>query len=125
MSAIFTYLLMPVMACLLVIAQALWASVIKTGGALQGPLPTIAMNLLSNWKMWLGALVYIIATLVYFYMLSKLKFFSVQIAMTALSIIFSTALSYVIFHEAPSLINVAGIFIVLIGIALVLQGSSN
>lgn len=111
---------MPVMAFLLVIAQTLWASVIKTGNALNGSLPTIAVNLLTNWKMWLGAMIYIVATLVYFYMLSKLKFFSVQIAMTALSIIFSTTLSVMIFNEKPTLINITGAAIVLIGVFLVL-----
>lgn len=123
MANILPYLLMPVMAFLLVIAQTLWASVIKTGHALQGSLPTIALNLASNWKMWLGAMIYIIATLVYFYMLSKLKFFSVQIAMTALSIIFSTSLSILIFNERPTLINIAGAVIVLAGIFLVLYKS--
>ena len=89
MIAILPYILMPAMALLLVTAQTLWASVIKSGNALQGSLPTIAVNLLANWKMWLGALIYILATLVYFYMLSKIRFFSVQIAMTALSIIWT------------------------------------
>lgn len=111
---------MPVMALLLVAAQTLWASVIKTGNALQGSLPVIAINLVSSWKMWLGAFIYIIATLVYFYMLSKLKFFSVQIAMTALSIIFSTTLSILIFNEKPTAINITGALIVLFGITLVL-----
>lgn len=109
------------MALLLVLAQSLWASVIKTGGALQGSLPTIAINLLSNWKMWLGAFIYIVATLVYFYMLSRLRFFSVQIAMTALSIIFSIGLSIFLFGERPSIINGVGIFIVFVGVIMVLD----
>lgn len=121
MSALLPYLLMPVMAMLLVVAQSLWASAIKTGHVLQGSIPTIAVNLISNWKMWLGAFVYIIATLVYFYMLSKLKFFSVQIAMTALSIIFSIGLSIFLFGERPSIINGVGIFVVFIGVILVLN----
>ncbi len=120
MIAILPYILMPVMALLLVTAQTLWASVIKSGNALQGSLPTIAVNLLANWKMWLGALIYILATLVYFYMLSKIRFFSVQIAMTALSIIFSTSLSIIAFNEKPSLLNVVGALVVLVGVALVI-----
>ncbi|TAH32925.1 hypothetical protein EYC58_02095 [Candidatus Saccharibacteria bacterium] len=118
---ILPYVLMPVMAGLLVIAQSFWASVIKNDHALNGTLGEITINLLTNWKMWAGALIYIIATLVYFYMLSKLKFFSVQIAMTALSIIFSTTLSVVLFSERPSIANIAGICIVFVGIVLVLQ----
>lgn len=121
MKAILPYLLMPIMAGLLVSAQALWGTVIKSGTALQGSLPTIAFNLVTNWRMIAGALIYIAATLVYFYMLSKLKFFSVQIAMTALSIIFSTGLSILLFNEKPTLLNVLGAGIVLVGIALVLH----
>lgn len=121
MKELLPYLLMPVMAGLLVTAQALWGTVIKTGNALQGTIPTIAINLATSWRMWLGALIYVMATLVYFYMLSKLKFFSVQIAMTALSIIFSVGLSVILFNEKPSIINISGIVIVFIGICLVLS----
>lgn len=116
--------MMPVMAGLLVTAQALWGSVIKAG-ALNGSLLTIFINLATNWKMILGAVIYIVATLIYFYMLSKLKFFSVQITMTALSIIFSVALSIIIFSEKPTPINFLGIATVFIGILLVLQKSTN
>lgn len=121
MKALLPYLLMPVMASLLVSAQALWGTVIKSGHALQGPLPQIALNLVGNWRMWAGAVIYIVATLIYFFMLSKLKFFSVQIAMTALSIIFSVALSIMVFGEKPTAINLIGAIIVLIGITLVLH----
>lgn len=115
---------MPVMAGLLVLAQALWGTVIKQGSALTGTYGQIFVNLVSNWRMWAGAAIYIVATLLYFYMLSKLKFFSVQIAMTALSIIFSTLLSIVVFGEKPNLINYAGILLVFIGIVLVLTNKS-
>jgi drug/metabolite transporter (DMT)-like permease len=71
--------------------------------------------------MWLGAGVYILATLLYFYMLSRLRFFSVQIAMTGLSIVFSMMLAVVLFHERPGIMNVAGAATVLLGIAMVLH----
>ena len=121
MIAFLPYIMMPVMALLLVSAQSLWASVIKNSNALEGSISTIAINLLSNWKMWLGALIYIVATLVYFYMLSKLKFFSVQIAMTAISIIFSVVLSIFVFGEKPNMVNLLGIAVVLVGIIMVLK----
>lgn len=120
MASIIPYLMMPIMALLLVLAQSLWASAIKTGHVLQGSLPTIVVNLATNWKMWLGAFIYIVATLVYFYMLSKLKFFSVQVTMTALSIVFSVGLSIFLFNERPEMINIVGIIVVLSGIVLVL-----
>lgn len=121
MKNIVAYLLMPVMAFLLVCAQALWGTVIKHQGALKGSVGDITVALISNWRMWAGAAIYIVATLIYFYMLSKLKFFSVQIAMTALSIIFSLGLSAILFHERPSIINILGVVIVFIGIILVLN----
>ena len=120
MLAYLPYFMIPLMALLLVFAQSLWASVIKLENVLHGSFGTIFINLISNWKMWLGAIIYIVATLIYFYMLSKLKFFSVQVAMTAVSIIFSVGLSVLLFSEKPSLINMIGIAIVLIGIILVL-----
>jgi drug/metabolite transporter (DMT)-like permease len=120
MQGVLPYLLMPVMACLLVLAQALWGSVIKNQHALKGNAGTIANNLFSNPRMWLGALIYIIATLLYFYMLSRLRFFSVQLAMTGLSIAFSTLLAFSFFHESISAINILGAFIVLAGVGLVL-----
>ena len=120
MIAILPYLLIPVMALCLVSAQSLWASAIKLQHVLDGNLPTIIVNLLTSWRMWVGALIYIAATLLYFYMLSRLRFFSVQIAMTAISIIFSVGLSMVLFNERPGIINTIGILIVLAGIVMVL-----
>lgn len=114
------YLLMPIMAGLLVSAQALWGTVIKSG-ALHGTLSQIILTLLSSWRMWLGAMIYIAATLVYFVLLSNLKFFSVQIPMTALSIIFSVILSILLFREVPSILNIIGIVVVFFGILLVLS----
>lgn len=114
------YLLMPIMAGLLVSAQALWGTVIKSG-ALHGTLSQIILTLLSSWRMWLGAIIYIAATLVYFVLLSNLKFFSVQIPMTALSIIFSVILSILLFREVPSILNIIGIVVVFFGILLVLS----
>lgn len=108
------------MAALLVTAQALWGTAIKSG-ALSGSISHIASTLLTSWRMWAGALIYIVATLLYFYLLSRLKFYSVQIPMTALAIMFSTVLSIVLFKETPSIVNSIGIAIVAVGIILILQ----
>lgn len=122
MQQLIPYLSMPIMAMLLVLAQSLWATAIKgKDSVLTGSVGEIAIHLISNWKMWAGAFIYIIATLLYFYMLSKLKFFSVQIAMTGLSIVFSVGLSSVLFHERIAIINIIGILLVLVGVVCVLQ----
>lgn len=121
MAAYLPYFMIPIMALLLVLAQSLWASAIKMENVLHGSLSNIFINLISNCKMWIGAIIYIAATLVYFYMLSKMKFFSVQVAMTAVSIIFSVGLSIFLFNEKPGILNIVGILIVLMGIVLVLH----
>lgn len=121
MSSILPYLLVPIMAILLVSAQAFWASGVKFDHLLVGSPLQIVANLLTSWKMWAGAAIYIIATLVYFFLLSKLRFFSVQITMTALSIVFSMFLSFFLFSEKPSMLNIVGVSVVFIGILLVMH----
>jgi uncharacterized membrane protein len=115
-----TYLLLPLMAGLLVTAQATWGSAIKSDHLLSGSIGSIVVNLASSWKIWLGAALYILATLVYFMMLTKFRFFSVQVAMTGISIIFSVLLAFFFFKEHPSIINVVGVVIIFIGALLVM-----
>lgn len=112
--------LVPIMAGLLVLAQATWGTAIKKQHVLQGSASKILSNLVTSPRIWLGIIIYICATAVYFVLLSRIKFFSVQLSMTALSIIFSTALAHYLFHEHISLINVVGGCMVLAGVGLVL-----
>lgn len=109
------------MALLLVSAQAIWGTAIKKHHVLQGSASKIVGNLISSPRIWIGALIYIAATGVYFLLLSKAKFFSVQVSMTAISIIFSTVLAAVLFHERISPLNALGAVLVLVGVALVLS----
>jgi len=122
MGTVLTYLMLPLMAGLLAFAQALWGTAIKAG-ALNGNFPTILNNLITNWRIWVGVLLYVAATALYFFILSKLKFFSVQVAMTGISIIFSVTLAFLLFQERPNLINIVGIFVVFTGVILVLYKS--
>jgi len=108
------------MALLLVTAQAIWGSAIKKQHVLEGPASKIFTNLVTSPRIWIGIIVYIAATGVYFMLLSRAKFFSVQVSMTALSIIFSTILAAALFNEKISLINVVGAGVVLLGLAFVL-----
>lgn len=121
MTSYLIYLLVPVLSGLLVSAQAMWGTVIKNDHALKGSLGNVALNLISNPKMWIGAFIYIVATLLYFFLLSKIRFFSVQIAMTGLSIIFSTFLAAWLFHEKLAVFNYIGALIVIVGVAFVVQ----
>ena len=120
MSNALSYLLLPLMSALLISAQSIWGIEVKAG-ILNGNAQTVVLNLLTSWKMWLGALIYVLATLVYFILLTKLRFFSVQVAMTGVSILLSVAVAYAIFGERPSLLNGMGILLVFCGLVLVLQ----
>ncbi len=115
-----TYLLLPVLALLLVSAQAIWGGAIKNQHLIRGGAKQILFNLVSSPRIWIGAVVYVIATAVYFILLSKLRFFSVQISMMSISIIFSTLLAYFVFHESLSGLNILGMLVVLGGLYLVL-----
>jgi uncharacterized membrane protein len=114
------YLLVPVMALLLVTAQAVWGTAIKKQHVLEGSAGKIAGNLIINPRIWIGIFIYIAATGVYFLLLSKAKFFSVQVSMTAISIIFSTILASIIFDEKITSPNLVGMLLVLIALPLVL-----
>jgi hypothetical protein len=115
-----SFLLFPLMAFLLVSGQAFWNSAIKNENLLKGSPLQIAGNLLSSSKIWAGAIIYIAATVVYFILLSRNKFFVVQITMTALAIIFSTFLAALLFNEKIGLINIFGAALVLVGLSFVL-----
>jgi hypothetical protein len=115
-----TVLLIPVMATLLVTAQAIWTTGVRRYSLLQGSPRQIAMNLLTSPHMWIGGLIYVVATVVYLMLLSKLRFFSVQISMTAIGIVLSTLLSVVLFKEQLSYLNLLGAALVLLGVPFVL-----
>jgi drug/metabolite transporter (DMT)-like permease len=115
-----TYFLVPLMAFLLVTAQATWGTAIKKQHVLEGSAGKIVTNLVTSPRIWIGIFIYVAATGVYFLLLSRAKFFSVQVSMTALSIIFSTILAAVLFNEKISLINIIGAGLVLLGLFFVL-----
>lgn len=119
MRRVVIYLLVPLMSILLVSAQACWGSAIKNDKPFDHPLPGIITALLSNPKLWLGAALYVTATLVYFLLLSRYRFFSVQIGLAGLGIVFSTLLSAVLFHERLSALNLVGMVFVLGGVGMV------
>jgi drug/metabolite transporter (DMT)-like permease len=115
-----TFFLVPLMALLLVSAQAIWGTAIKKQHILEGSASKIITNLVSSPRIWLGIVIYVAATAVYFLLLSKAKFFSVQVSMTALSIIFSTTLAAILFNERISVLNFIGTALVLLGLVFVL-----
>ena len=121
MSSQAIYLLIPVMAILLVSAQAMWGLAIKHGNLIQGGVVQSVTNVIGSPKIWLGALLYMLATAVYFVMLSRGKFFVIQISMAGIATILSTILASVIFYEAISAANIMGMFLVITGLFFVMQ----
>ncbi len=120
MSNPINLLLIPLLSALLVTAQAIWGTAIKQHHLMEGSAGKILNNLITSPRIWAGGIIYVIATGIYFVLLSKNKFFSVQVTMTALAIIFSTALAAIIFHEKLSAYNLVGAGLVMLGLVFVL-----
>jgi drug/metabolite transporter (DMT)-like permease len=107
----------------LISAQSLWGSTAKANGIENHHYSTAEFltRMIQSPKVWLGALLYIIGTLVYFLILSKIKFFSVQIALTGLAILLSTGVAVIVFHERITPTNIVGMIMILISLPLVLS----
>ena len=121
MENILFVILIPVVAGTLVAAQSLWRSAVVGGGIFANGLASAFGKMLVSPKMWLGALLYILTTMLYLFLFSKLKFFVVQVSVTGLALIISTIISYYIFHEKVSTLNIIGLMTVLLGIFLVFK----
>ena len=115
------YLLVPVMATLLVSAQAMWGIAIKHNNLINGGVYQSFVNLITSPRIWFGALLYIAATLVYFLMHSRGKFFVVQISMAGVATILSTILASYLFGENISPGNILGMFLVIAGLFFVMR----
>ena len=121
MQNIIFLLLLPVVALSLVTAQSLWRSVVVNDKIFSGSLSAAIISAATNPKMWLGALLYIATTILYLFLFSKLKFFVVQVSVTGLALIVATAVSHFILHEEITIMNLAGLLLVMIGLGLVVQ----
>lgn len=115
------YLLALIIASCLVAGQALWASTVKNITAGQSTINAIILiqKMLMQPFFWFGVLAYLLGTGCYFLLLSKVKFFSVQVTMTGLAITLSLLVSHFLFKEQLSFINLCGIACILLGIFLV------
>ncbi len=120
---ILTLLLIPVAALALVSAQALWRSAVVDGQILRknGSIFSIIPQVATSPKIWLGILLYVSTTGLYLYLLTRYKFFVIQLSITSLALIFSTLIAYFVFHEKISTVNIIGLAIVLVGLFLVVQ----
>jgi len=115
------YLLIPLTAILLVTAQSFWNKAMKSESIFNGSVSAVFHNLVANPGLWIGGIIYVIATLIYLLSLSKNNFFVVQASMTGLALVFSTVIAAVFFHEKVTPVNIIGIVIIFVGAILIVQ----
>jgi drug/metabolite transporter (DMT)-like permease len=108
-------------AILLSLGQALWKI-----AALKFPLHQkdglssfeATTKVLLSYHFILGAIIYVLATLLYLWLFSKYPFFIVQITLVSFAIVFSLTIATLLFRENISLINLIGIPLIILGALL-------
>lgn len=117
------YLLAIAIAASLASAQALWGSAVKkiTQTISSPTVVELVLLMVQNYRFWIGAFLYAFSTVLYFLLLSKAKFFSVQVTMTGVAIVMALLISYFFFQEKISLINLIGVLLIFCGVLMVMQ----
>lgn len=116
------YFLTAITGLMLSAAQSLWkTSAVNFPRLTASGMSTVnaAIQVFFSLKFISGALLYVLATLLYVWLFSKYPFYAVQISLVSFSIIFSLIISNVIFKENLQLMNYLGIPLILIGVSLV------
>lgn len=99
---------------LLVFGQTLWKKgIIKVGG--------YSLKLLLNPMIVSGLFVYGVATLLWFYIISKLPF-STAYPLNSIAYIFSLLIGYVIFNETITGYKIVGTMFILAGVTFIARG---
>lgn len=103
--------------------QALWGSAVKAISETDKNISVIPLltKLIATPRFWLGATLYVIGTALYFVLLTKAKFFSIQFTMTGIVLLIALGVSYFLFHEEISSINLVGVFLIFVGILFVMK----
>lgn len=115
-----------IIASLLVLSQSVWKS------AIDNQLGNLVFNFdflfsmefikfVFSLKILAGLAMYGVATLIFFYALSKYNYFQVQSVVVASSIILTFLMARFYFGEDVRLLNVAGMFLIIIGTILVIK----
>lgn len=117
------YILSIIFASLLVLAQTSWkigVDLTKTSNATLGVKQVFSALLSLNFIF--GAFIYVVATLLYLYLVSKYKFSTVQTLAIPLSLIFSILVSSTVFNEHITQKTILGVIIIVIGIITAIIG---
>ena len=117
------YILALLISACLISGQASWGSAVKQIaplGSNVGAVDLLTKMILSP-RFWLGVCFYLVGTGLYFLLLSKVRFFSVQITMTGLAVVLSVLIAHFFFKESISPLNLVGVSLVVSGIFLVFK----
>jgi drug/metabolite transporter (DMT)-like permease len=74
-----------------------------------------------SWKIWLGLVLYGIATVLFIWLFGKYPYFIIQSFVTSCTLILTLLASLGVFHERISVVNFLGVICLLFGIFLVAQ----
>lgn len=116
------YLLTLVAAVVLAGGQALWkTAAVGYPKLITEGIPTFraAITVLLSPSFIFGAILYVIATLIYLWLFSKYPYYQVQIILVSFSILASLMISRFIFKETFNLVNLVGMLLIIAGAALV------
>jgi drug/metabolite transporter (DMT)-like permease len=113
-----------VVGVLLVTGQALWklamGGALKAGGDFSAILRS-PLQILLNPVFLLGCMIYIVATVLYMYVISKYNYGISYAMIVACSTILASVLANTLFKEQLTLVNVAGLLLVVGGVALLVR----
>jgi len=103
--------------------QILWKIGFREIGGLYLPEKSFLQNIfrvsLNGW-IFSGFIVYAVATIFFMWLLSKYEI-SLVIPISSVSFIFSLIAGFVIFHEQISLLKIAGVVLIMVGIILIIR----
>lgn len=110
------YIYTLIAAVLLVAAQSFWKNASSSLGVSLS-LKTL-YSLIVTPSFLVGALLYVLATLIYIWLFSKYPYFSVQITLITFSVIFTLLVARLVFKEDLILINYLGVPLLVLGVVL-------
>jgi drug/metabolite transporter (DMT)-like permease len=115
------YLLVIGVALMLVTGQSLWKYGVMHVDLVSGDLMRKVLALAFSPAILLGCFVYVIATVLYIYTIGKYEYAVSYAMIVTFSLIFATIVASSVFHEKLSPINLLGMLVLLIGVALLLK----
>ncbi|HSX01012.1 MAG TPA: hypothetical protein VLF67_02105 [Candidatus Saccharimonas sp.] len=108
-----------VVAGLLVLGQTLWK--MAAGAATASGLAERSWQTFLSPTFLAGAVLYVVATALYVDLLGKNDYFRVQSVVVPAALVLALAVSVLKFHERVSMLNLAGMVLLLIAIGLILK----